>query len=57
MPGDEIGVEVADVEMDIIEPRPLDLVVVGARHHIARRQFGARIIIGHIAVTGDRVLQ
>src|SRR3546814_5545703 len=57
MPRDEIGVLVADVEVDVIESEALDLIVVRARHDVARCQFGARIVIGHVAMPGDRVLQ
>ena len=50
----ELGRHVADVEMDIIEAEPLDLMVDCARNDVARRQFGARIEIGHetVAVGG-----
>src|SRR3546814_14110636 len=47
----------ADVEVDIVEPRPLDLVVVRARDDVARREFGARVIIGHVAAAGNGVLE
>src|SRR3546814_9833162 len=38
MPRDEIGVLVADVEVDVIESEALDLIVVRARHDVARCQ-------------------
>src|SRR3546814_1534317 len=47
----------ADVEVDIVEPRPLDLVVVRARDDVARREFGACVIIGHVAAAGNGVLE
>ena len=40
---DEVGRRVADVEMDVVEAEPLDLMVDGARHDVARRQLLARI--------------
>ncbi len=54
MPLHEFGVEVADVEMDVIEPEPLDLVINRARDDIARRQFGALVEIRHEAIAGFR---
>src|SRR3546814_4342300 len=54
---DEVGVLMTDVEVDIVEPRPLDLVVIRARDDVARREFGARVIIGHVAVAGNGVLE
>jgi len=57
MPRDEIRILVADVEVDIVEAEALDLIVVRARHDVARRQLGARVVIGHIAVAGDGMLQ
>jgi hypothetical protein len=41
---------VADVEVDEIEPEPLDLMVDRAGDHVARRELGARVDIGHEAV-------
>ena len=52
MPADEVGTEMADVEMDVIEPKPLDFMVDRARDDIARGEFGARVEIGHEAVPG-----
>src|SRR3546814_14547872 len=46
----EIRPAMADVEMDVIEPQPLDLVIDRARDDIARGEFGAGIEIGHEAV-------
>src|SRR3546814_7936174 len=57
MSRDEVGVLMADVEVDIVEPRPLDLVVVRARDDVARREFGACVIIGHVAAAGNGVLE
>ena len=42
---DEIRVAVADVEMDVIEAEPLDLMVDRAGDDVARRQLGARVEI------------
>src|SRR3546814_8413372 len=57
MPRDEVGVLMADVEVDIVEPRPLDLVVIRARDDVARREFGACVIIGPVAMAGNGVLE
>ena len=47
---DEIRVAVRDVEMDVIEPEPLDLMVDRARDDIARRQLGALVKSRHEAL-------
>jgi hypothetical protein len=47
VPAHEVGVLVADVEVDIVEPEALDLVVDRARDDIARGQFLARVEAGH----------
>jgi hypothetical protein len=52
MLADEGGRLVADVEMDIVQAQPLDLMVDRARHDVARGQFGARVEVGHEAVPG-----
>ena len=54
---DEIGIFVADIEMDIIEPVTLDFSIIGARDNIARGKLGALVIIGHVAVSGLGVFQ
>ena len=48
----EFGRLVADVEMDVIEAEPLDLMVDRAGDDVARRELGARVEIGHEAVAG-----
>ena len=48
----EVGVAVADVEVDVIEAVALDLAVDGARDDVARRKLGALVVIGHEAVAG-----
>ena len=53
----EIGLAVADVEMDVIEAEPLDLMVDGAGDDVARRELGALVEIGHEAVAGFGDLQ
>ena len=53
----EFGGHVADVEVDVVEAVALDLGVDRARHHVARREFGARIVVGHEAMAGARVEQ
>ena len=40
---DEIRVAVRDVEVDVIEPEPLDLMVDGAGDDVARRKLGALV--------------
>ena len=47
--GDEFGLAVTDVEVDVIEPVTLDLIVDRARHDVARGEFAALIVIGHEA--------
>jgi hypothetical protein len=42
----EVWVLVADVEVDIVQPQPLDLVVDGAGDDVARGQFLARVEAG-----------
>ena len=53
----ELGLAVADVEVDIIQPVALDLAVDRPRHDVARRKLGALVIIGHEAVAGLGMLQ
>ena len=48
----ELGLAVADVEVDVIEPVALDLAVDRAGDDVARRKLGALVIIGHEAVPG-----
>ena len=48
---------VADVEVDIVEAEPLDLMVDRARHDVARRKFRALVEAGHEAFAGGRKLQ
>ena len=48
----ELGVAVADVEVDIIEAVALDLMVDRPRHDVARGELGALVIVGHEAVAG-----
>ena len=50
----EIGLAVADVEMDIIEPVALDLMVDRPRDDVARSQLAALVIVGHEAMAGAR---
>ena len=48
----EVGVAVADVEVDVIEPVALDLAVDRAGDDVARGELGALVIVGHEAVAG-----
>ena len=50
----EVRVAVADVEMDVIEAEPLDLMVDRAGDDVARRELGALVEVGHEAVAGLR---
>ena len=50
MRADEIRIAVRDVEMDVIEPEPLDLVVDGAGDDVARRELGALVELRHEAL-------
>ncbi len=50
----EVGRAVADVEMDVIEAEPLDLMVDRAGDDVARRQLRALVEVGHEAVAGGR---
>ena len=45
----ELRVAVRDVEMDVVEAEPLDLMVDRAGDDVARRQLGALVVIGHEA--------
>ena len=44
---DELRVAVRDVEMDIIESKPLDFVVDGPGDDVARRELGALVELRH----------
>jgi hypothetical protein len=44
-----LGRLVADVEIDAVQPAFLHLEVDRSRHHVARRQFGTRVVFGHEA--------
>ena len=57
VPRHELGVAVADVEVDVVEPVALDLMVDRAGDDVARRKLGALVIIGHEAVAGLGMLQ
>jgi hypothetical protein len=46
----ELGRLVRDVEIDAVQPVLLHLEVDRARHDVARRQFGALVVVGHEAV-------
>jgi hypothetical protein len=53
----ELRVAVADVEVDVVEAEPLDLMVDRAGDHVARRELGALVEVRHEAVAGPRELQ
>ena len=57
MPPHEFGIEMADVEVDVVEAVALDLGVDRAGDDIARGEFGALVVIGHEALAGLRILQ
>ena len=46
----EVRAAVADVEMDVVEAEPLDLVVDRAGDDVARRELGALVELGHEAL-------
>ena len=50
----ELGLAVADVEVDVIEAVALDLMVDRAGHDVARRELGALVVIGHEAMRRSR---
>ena len=50
MLADELGALVRDVEVHTVQAVFFHLEVDGARHHVARREFGARVVVGHKAV-------
>ena len=54
MLADKFGRFVADVEVNIIKPEPLDFMVNGARHNVARGQFFARVETWHEAFARGR---
>ena len=47
----ELGAFMGNVEVHAIQTVFLHLEVDGARHHVARGEFGARIVVGHETVT------
>jgi len=49
---DEVGALVRDVQVHTVQPVPLHFVVDGARHDVARRQFGPAVVQQHEALAG-----
>ena len=47
MAADEFRVPMADVEVHIIQPEPLNLMIYGPRHNVARGKLCPRIKAGH----------
>ena len=54
---DEFWRLVADIEMDIIQPQPLNLMINRPRHHIARGEFLPLVKVWHEAFAGRRQLK